>query len=198
MIHPKTELKLINEHVGYGLFAKQDIPKGTLVYVKDDLELVIPEALYNTYNKELQDQIEKYSYIDEKGDRIVSWDMGKYVNHNCDSNTISTGYGFEIATRDIKKGDEITDEYGIFNLEYEMPCDCQSSNCRKRILPSDFETYHAKWDERIKTSIYQLFNVEQPLLAFVDAKTLEELKELIELKKEYKSVYAVRYKKLPI
>ena len=38
MIHPKTTLRFINEEVGYGLYATEFIPKGTITYVKDSLE----------------------------------------------------------------------------------------------------------------------------------------------------------------
>ena len=117
MIHPNTELKLINEHIGYGVFATADIPEGTIVYVKDSLELIVSPTDYLMHSEAMKDVIEKYSYIDEKGNRIISWDFAKYVNHCCNCNTISTGYGFEMAIRDIQKGEQITDEYGIFNLD---------------------------------------------------------------------------------
>ncbi len=40
MIHSKTELKFINDLVGYGVFATETIPEGTIVYVKDSLKLL--------------------------------------------------------------------------------------------------------------------------------------------------------------
>ena len=129
MIHPKTELKFINEHVGYGVFATEDIPEGTIVYVKDSLELVVSPTDYLLHSEEVQQVIEKYSYIDPHGNRVISWDFAKYVNHCCNCNTISTGYGFEIAIRDILKGKQITDEYGIFKLTTEMEVSCGMDNC---------------------------------------------------------------------
>ena len=71
MIHPNTELKLINEHIGYGVFATADIPEGTIVYVKDSLELIVSPTDYLMHSEEMKDVIEKYSYIDEKGNRII-------------------------------------------------------------------------------------------------------------------------------
>jgi uncharacterized protein len=194
MIHPKSELKHINDLVGYGLFATQDIPKGTMVYVRDELEHAISQEDFLKYSNPIQNQIEKYSYIDEKGDRIVSWDFGKYVNHNCQPNTISTGYGFEIAIRDIKKGEEITDEYGIFNLEYEMECFCGAEKCRSKIKPNDFEQYYKAWDKQIKAHIFGVFEVDQPLFQFLDEHTINELKLLLADPALYKSVYSLRYK----
>ena len=117
MIHPKTELRFLNDTVGYGVFATDFIPEGTIVYVKDSLELIISPTDYLIHTHEMQEVIDKYSYIDVLGNMIVSWDFAKYVNHCCNCNTISTGYGFEIAIRNIIKCEQITDEYGIFNLD---------------------------------------------------------------------------------
>lgn len=150
MIHPNTTIKMISETVGYGVFATADIPEGTIVYVKDSLEQVVTPKTYLEQSKEMKDVIDKYSYMDQNGDRIISWDFAKYVNHCCNCNTISTGYGFEIAIREIKAGEQITDEYGIFNLDEEMSLECGFLDCRKRIAPSDFDVYYSLWDEKIK------------------------------------------------
>jgi hypothetical protein len=195
MIHPKTELRFISENVGYGVFATDLIPEGSITYVKDSLELVISPTNYLMHSEEMQDTIEKYSYRDEAGNQIVSWDFAKYVNHCCNCNTISTGYGFEIAIRDIQAGEQITDEYGIFNLEYEMVLVCGEFGCRKTIRPDDFDQYYQDWDEKIKGSIVNLFQVEQPLLPLVDAKTRSDLDEFFAHPEKYKSVYSLRYKK---
>lgn len=194
MIHPNTELKFLGEPVGYGVFATADIPRGTIVYVKDSLELVITPTDYLMHNQEMQDVIEKYSYIDENGNRIISWDFAKYVNHCCNCNTISTGYGFEIAIKDIKKGEQITDEYGIFNLTQEMTLHCGDATCRKVIKPSDFDTYYQDWDHKIKDAIGKLFDVEQPLIPFIEKNTREELDEFFTNPEKYKSVYALKLK----
>ena len=192
MIHPHTTIKHINETVGYGVFATQDIPEGTIVYVKDSMELEISPMEYLTHQKEIQEVIEKYSYMDQRGYRIVSWDFAKYVNHCCNFNTISTGYGFEIAVRDIKAGEQITDEYGIFNLTYEIELTCSEPSCRKTVKPKDFDTYYTQWDEIIKRSLTKFKSVEQPLLVFVDDFSKQELEEFIIDPLAYKSVYRLR------
>ena len=122
MIHPDTELRKVNDTIGYGVFAKCDIPKGTIVYVKDPLEIEVEPERFEELDPTYQSIVNWFSYIDERGVRIISWDIAKYVNHSCDANSISTGYGFEIATRDIAAGEEITDEYGIFNLPAPLDC----------------------------------------------------------------------------
>ncbi len=194
MIHPDTELRFISEQLGYGVFATSLIPEGTIVYVKDSLELVVSPTDYLCHSPEMQEVIEKYSYIDEKGNRIISWDFAKYVNHCCHCNTISTGYGFEMAIRDIEPGEQITDEYGIFNLEKEMVLECGKSGCRKVIRPDDFETYYQDWDQKIRKSLPKLFELEQPLLPFVDADTRQKLDSFFTNPEDYRSVYSLRYK----
>ena len=138
--------------------------------------------------------VEKYSYIDEKGNRIISWDFAKYVNHCCNCNTISTGYGFEMAIRDIEKGEQITDEYGIFNLEEEMVLVCGEPGCRTKIKPNDFDVYYHEWDKKIKKSIPKLFLVDQPLMPFIEKETRRELDDFFNNPDRYKSVYALKFK----
>ena len=41
MIHPKTELKFINEVVGYGVVATSFIPAGTITWVLDKFDRVL-------------------------------------------------------------------------------------------------------------------------------------------------------------
>lgn len=192
MIHPNTELRFISEQIGYGVFATTNIPEGTIVYVKDSLELVVSPTDYLIHTAEMQEVIDKYSYIDENGNRIISWDFAKYVNHCCNCNTISTGYGFEIAIREIKKEEQITDEYGIFNLDKEMTLVCGEPSCRKIIGPKDFDQYYLDWDAKIKKSISKLFEVEQPLIPFIDRNTRQELDEFFNNTEKYKSVYALK------
>lgn len=192
MIHPATELRFISSEIGYGVFATELIPAGTITYVKDSLELIISPTALLEHQKEMQEVISKYSYRDEEGNYIVSWDFAKYVNHCCNCNTISTGYGFEIAIRDIQAGEQITDEYGIFNLEEPMPLKCHEKNCRKLLQASDFDDRYMEWDEKIKAVFPNLFQVEQPLFSLLDAKTQGQLKDLAQNPSSYKSVYSLR------
>ena len=193
MIHPNTRLQFINATIGYGVFATADIPEGTIVYVKDSLELVITPEDYVNHGPEMRDVVDKYSYIDENGDRIVSWDFAKYVNHCCNCNTISTGYGFEMAIRPIKAGEQITDEYGIFNLDVEMELVCNQPGCRKRIGPGDFDRHYEEWDRKIRQSMPRLFDVDQPLLAFLSDENRKALGQLKQDPAAYRSVYALKY-----
>lgn len=195
MIHPSTELRFVSPEIGYGVFAKEFIPKGTIVYVKDSLEIEVTPKKYEKLDRYARGVVDKYSYRDERGYRIVSWDFAKYVNHSCNRNTISTGYGFEIALRDILPNEEVTDEYAIFNLEQNFECGCGSSNCRKHISPADFDVLFGKWDEEIKDALSVYHNSEQALEAYIDEALFEKLQHYLETGKNYKSVYSLRLKK---
>ena len=193
MIHPHTRIQFISDEMGYGVFATHFLPKGTITYVKDSLEMEITPEAFEGYTPEMQEVIEKYSYIDEKGIRIVSWDFAKYVNHCCNCNTMSTGYGFEIAIRDIQPGEQITDEYGIFNMSREMELQCHHNNCRGRLSPNDFDAYYRQWDEQLQDALAKLLAVGQPLLPIIDPKSREEVMAYLQGKAPYRSVYSLKY-----
>ncbi len=195
MIHPDTEVRHVSEAIGYGVFANKLIPKGTIVYVKDSLEIEVSESAFDKHSPAMQQVIDKFSYVDERGIRILSWDFAKYVNHNCNRNTISTGYGFEIAIRDIQAGEEITDEYGIFNLDDEFNCGCGAVNCRGSIKPNDLDTYFEKWDGEIISALKHLMEVEQPLMHLVEDATRKELDIFFLDANKFPSIRNLRYQK---
>ena len=171
MIHPATELRYISPSIGFGVFATKFIPQGTIVYVQDALEIVLP-ANHPLLTADIyQPILDKYSTVEKDGSRLLSWDIARYVNHSCQSNALSTGYGFEVATRDIEPGEEITDDYGQFNLPYDMPCSCGHPNCRGSVRPSAFNTLVQQWDTQLNAALARLNNEDQPLWRYLDEET---------------------------
>ncbi len=193
MIHPDLELRFINDSIGYGVFAKRFIPAGTITYVKDSLEIEITPEDFFRHSPAMQAVIDKYSYKDERGVKIVSWDIAKFVNHSCNCNTMSTGYGFEIAIRDILPDEEVTDEYGLFNIEEDMVLDCKDEYCRKFVRKDDIDRFHMEWDRKIQKILPRLFVEHQPLMPFLDEKTREMLTAYLENPSEYRSVLHLKY-----
>jgi hypothetical protein len=193
MIHPNTKLQFINDEIGYGVFATAFIPKGTITYVKDALEPEITPEQFLSHTPAMQKIIEKYSYIDQHGVRIVSWDFGRFVNHCCNCNTISTGYGFEIALRDIKPGEEITDEYGLFNMEDSFELDCKYPGCRMRVNKFDVDLHYQKWDAQILEVLGLAFELEQPLWNFMDRDTKSAIQLFHDNPDSYVSVRTLKY-----
>ncbi|MEQ8703371.1 MAG: SET domain-containing protein [Phaeodactylibacter sp.] len=196
MIHPHTQLQYIDDHKGYGVFATQFLPKGTITYVKDSLEMEISPDAYRNHNPEMQTAIEKYSYTDERGYRIVSWDFAKYVNHCCNCNTMSTGYGFEMAIRDIQPGEEITDEYALFNLTQSMDLQCAHDCCRGQLRPEDFDLYYKNWDLKLREALPLIWQVKQPLAALLDAGLKDDVDAFLNNPEAYRSVYQLKARAL--
>ena len=192
MIHPHTELRKVNNTIGYGVFATKLIQKGTIVYVKDPLEIEITPERFSAMKPQFQSVINWFSYIDERGCRIVSWDIAKYVNHHCDSNSICTGYGFEIATRNIAANEEITDEYGIFNSSETLLCNCNSVNCRKTVSDNDWDLYGHIWDQRAKDALKHFSQIQQPLLKYMDMDVYLDLMQYLSNQQNYCSIFRLR------
>jgi hypothetical protein len=180
--------------VGYGVFATAFIPKGTIVYIKDDMELVFKPDDPRRHDPLYKDIIEKYSYTEPNGNLVLSWDIAKFVNHCCNCNIISTGYRFEIAIRDIQAGEEITDEYGLFNSGWELDLVCTKPGCRMKLTPKDIEENYKKWDAVIKSSLENFTAIDQPLLKFMKEKTYSKLKNYLDTGKEYVSVKNLKQK----
>jgi SET domain-containing protein len=71
----------------------------------------------------------------------VSWNLAKYINHSCDPNCetdIIRGKIWINAIKDIKKGEELTYDYGYDMDCYEdHPCRCDSKNCVGYIVRSN-------------------------------------------------------------
>jgi SET domain-containing protein len=167
MIIPWLKINWISDEKGYGLFATRDIPKGTITFMQDGLDIVISPDELESISQILRGYVEKYSYEDFLGNRIISWDLGKYMNHDDDANTLSTGYGFEIAIRDILAGEEVTDDYRIFSTHHNTS-DWHLNSTKNNVIVSFPEELEKKWDEKVLDALLHLGSVEQPLRDFVD------------------------------
>ena len=71
----------------------------------------------------------------------VSWNLAKYINHSCDPNCetdIVRGKIWISAIKDIKKGEELSYDYG-YDMNYleDHPCRCGSKNCVGYIVRSN-------------------------------------------------------------
>lgn len=193
MIHPNTELKFISKKKGYGVVAKEFIPKGTITWVQDDLDRVFRSnevKNMNTTNKEL---IKYFSFRNNKGDYVLCWDNGKYVNHSFKSNCLTTPYDFEIAVRDIQIGEELTDDYGYLNIEAPFNALPEKGSSRKTVYPNDLTKYFNIWDKQISESIQYFKKVNQPLAHLLSAKIKRKVTQIIEGKQPLESILNCYY-----
>lgn len=187
MMHPATEIRFVNPTVGHGVFATAPIPAGTIVYVEDRLEIRIPEDDALLHDPAYGPVIDRYAHRDAAGGYVISWDYAKYVNHCCHANTLSTGWGFEIAVRDIAPGEEITDEYALF-CRYEMPLACHYADCRGRLRPGDAQRYGSVWDAQVRQALQHLLEVPQPLMRFLEEPIGAEVRIYLETGAGYRPV----------
>lgn len=135
----KTEIKESKTH-GLGTFAKVDIKKGDIIYVKAGTVMLKKEAkYYNTNNPDgywpINDKYVMAGTNEEEFNSQKAW-----VNHSCDANCGYSGQVSVIAMRDIKKGEEITQDYGLLdNEKYSFKCNCGSENCRGIVTGFDWK-----------------------------------------------------------
>lgn len=166
MLHPHTELRHINDEIGYGVFATRPIPMGTITWVLDPLDRVLDldnDPQFRNYPATL----ERYTFVNSDGHYVLCWDLARFVNHNCEANCLSPGFDFEIAIRDIAAGEQMTNDYGSLNLEKPMQCRCDSQKCRGITRPEDFEQLAPDWDRLLKRAFPHINGVDQPLWTWV-------------------------------
>lgn len=163
MIHPHTELRRVNDHIGFGVFATEFIPKGTIVWVLDALDQRIDDARYEALRPAYGAVLDRYTYLNGRGERILCWDLARYMNHSCEATCLSPGLDFEIAVRDIRPGEEVTDDYASLNLDGGFECGCGSRGCRGTIRPEDFGALAPAWDAAIRDAFPRIPLVAQPL-----------------------------------
>jgi len=172
MLHPHTELRFINAQIGYGIIATQFIPRGTVTWVRDDFDQAFSLAQVERMAPLYRDIVAKYCFVDSRGDFVLCWDLARYVNHSCEPSCRSAGYDFELAVRDIHPGEELTDDYGSLNLEYDFCCACATAACRKTIHPDDLITYAEQWDQIVAEPFRLMPAVAQPLWPLIKDKEI--------------------------
>ncbi|MDD4652822.1 MAG: SET domain-containing protein [Methanothrix sp.] len=154
---------------GRGIFAGEPIPKGTVVFYYSSNDAYVLKKEFQSLPDSEREQIQKLGLEDESGNWIVT---DGDANHSCDANILSMfvdGIYCDIAVKDIKIGEEITIDYGLFysSFPWQMKCRCHSNNCRGvfgSAIPVDFQTQQL-WHLRISEAAGRIFQVTQPLFA---------------------------------
>jgi len=162
MIIPCTKVTYINDTKGNGVVATERIPLGTVTWVFDDLDREIPMAMLDSMSEPCRDAVLTYSYRNNKGNLIFCWDNERFINHSFKPNCCLTPYRFELAIRDIQPGEELTNDYGTFNIIAPFPVDSESGN-RSVVYPDDLLRYSAAWDQQLQAAFQHFLHVEQPL-----------------------------------
>jgi len=193
MIHPHTELRYINEQMGFGVFATQFIPKGTITWALDELDQILEPNYLDTVDKYKGEIIKKYAYRNQDGKFVLCWDLGRYVNHSFHANCMGTAYEFEIAIRDIYPGEQLTDDYGTLNIDEPFECNLEEGTERRVVYPDDLLTYYEEWDLQVLSALKHFFEVEQQLIHLLRPEFLEKVKNVVTKQVLADSIQAIYY-----
>ena len=162
MIHPHTEVRFINNEIGYGVFATQFIPQGTMTWVFDKLDRKFTSQEFLALDEPYQHVLYKYCFRDREGNLVFCWDNNRYVNHSFNPTSLFTAYNFELAVRDIYPGEELTSDYGCLNIT-ESFCAADEGLHRKVVYPDDLLRYYQLWDKQLHAAFQFFQAVDQPL-----------------------------------
>ena len=178
MIHPNTELKMVSPEMGIGVFATHFIPKGTITWAQDELDIVLSPQAIKSLSIEYQSTIEKYAFRNREGESVLRWDNSRFVDHSFNSNCLTTPYNFEIAIRDIQIGEELTDDYGYLNISEPFEAFNEESE-RKVVYPDDLLRYHPLWDAQIAEAMQQINEVPQALYGLIPQEYKRKIESIL-------------------
>ena len=180
MVHPDTELRFVSDVVGVGLFATRPIPLGTIVWVQDDLDVVLEAERVAALDPQRRAYVDTYAYRDQLGRYVLCWDHGRFVNHSFHANCMGTAWQLEVAIRDIAIGEELTDDYGTLNLDEPFDAVPEAGTDRERALPDDVLRYADRWDESVVAALRHHDDVDQPLAHLVRPEFHDRLRVAVE------------------
>ena len=187
MIHPKTELRFISKEVGYGVFATDFIPAGTITWVMDKLDREFRPEEFFAMDLVYQNIIDTYTFRNNIGNYVLCWDHGRFVNHSFNSNCLTTAYDFEIAIRDILPGEQLTDDYGYLNIKDPFTAVDEGTE-RKIVYPDDLVRYYKVWDEKILKVFGKINAYEQPLRVLIKDELWDKVQKIIAGKQQIDSI----------
>lgn len=126
-----------------GVFAFKDIPKGTKI-IEYIGEKITKEAAEERLDRDEKNGTVYVFELDENYDidGFVGGSDAIYINHTCNPNSevdIIDGKIWIIATKDIKKDEELSYDYG-FDLDEDTlnhKCRCGHTNCIGYLVNSD-------------------------------------------------------------
>lgn len=177
MIHPNTEIRFIDDVIGYGVVATKLIPQGTITWVQDSLDTKFSPNDIAKLSPITQKLLSTFSFTNGEGLKILCWDNAKYVNHSFRPSCFTTAYDFEIAIRDIEPGEQLTDDYGYLNIEEPFtPID--EGTDRKVVFPDDLLQFHHEWDQMLHRILPFVFENTQPLLPYIPDSVWSEFRKL--------------------
>lgn len=187
MIHPNTELRFINKDVGYGVVATEFIPAGTITWVLDQLDREFTPLDFQAMDPLYQDILDTYTFRNNKGNLILCWDHGRYVNHSFNSNCLTTAYDFEVAIRDIQPGEQLTDDYGYLNIMKPFR-GINEGTRRKVVYPDDLVKYYQVWDKKLLQVFPLIPTLSQPMRSLLTDEMWNVIEEISSGERQMESI----------
>jgi uncharacterized protein len=134
---------------GLGLFAGEDIPKGTVTwrFVPGFDQTFSPEEI-ERLPLAARDELSRYTYLHTRtGKYVACLDNARFMNHSDSPNTMGAYYGpddegFDVATRDIAKGEELTCDYTLFDAETQIKLGLEPPPVRRNGKDGHGSTLH--------------------------------------------------------
>ena len=112
---------------GFGVFAGEDIAKGTLVWqFIEGFDLCTTEEKMKNLPLIAQHYIKQRGAL-QAGEVIMGMDFDQFTNHSDNPSLALNTLHSAIATRDIRKGEELTYDYRSFDeyAEYKLSTGCE-------------------------------------------------------------------------
>lgn len=136
-LSPKIEVRSSKVN-GMGMFAKEDIKKGGIVFIKGGHILtrkeVFSSGIINSYLPIDDD------YVIGARNKEEEASIKLCNNHSCNPNCGVRGEITFVAMTDIAQGTELTIDYCMVdNEDYIIDCKCGNPNCRGKITGFDWK-----------------------------------------------------------
>jgi hypothetical protein len=124
---------------GKGLFTKLPIKKGEVVIVWGGTLMTEEDIKKGKYRKGTSVEIDEGTYLAVKLNEPSSKE--DLMNHSCNPNLWLKDEVTLVAKRNIKKGEELTADYGtwVSRPYWKMKCNCGSVLCRDTITGNDWK-----------------------------------------------------------
>jgi len=165
VIHPDTRLVTIDGVVGSGVIATRFIPRGTITWVLDDLDRPFTGSEMNSLPSCYDHLIDRWTFHDGRGHRVLCWDLGRYLNHSCEPNCGGSEFWFEVALRDIEPGEQLTNDYATLYMRPSegFACRCGAPSCRGAASHELVPLAVAAVQQQLHLALDELGLVAQPL-----------------------------------
>lgn len=122
------KVKVRRSSAGLGLFAEEDIPEGKRIIEYIGIVQSTIEGKENKYIFNVSSKVDI--------DGAPRWNTARYINHSCVPNAesqIKKGHVYICSVKNIKKGEEITYDYGEDYFDKIIkPNGCRCEKCKNK------------------------------------------------------------------